>query len=414
MKDITPFAPSDKQKKLLGFMQSLKKRVLVCSANKTGKTLLLAVIALWFTTVYAQIIGRPIKVLLVSGSWTQAKKLHSFISDFIDHPYIKDLISGDPKVTELHLKDGSWIKSFTASEKQVLGEHPDIYGGDEAVLIPDLIIDDSYSRIIGLKMILLVATPETEYYYSRFIEMWSDKEKYPNWERLSWSSFDCPWISLQEIKEAEAVLSSDKFNAKWKGEPSFNPRGSLFDAEKLQKNVMVKECKFDKETPSYMGVDFGSKNPTVITIFQKEGEIWYLVYAEAWTEKSRDFVMQRIAFLVKEYNVMLINADAAIPWLIRDLQQLRVCRIKGISFRGNKPRMQFGLQSLIEHDQIKIPEKHKTALMQLSVYTADTHEKDDWVDSIMLGVQEASIPSSTWYFKAGNKRKKKRWSSFLE
>jgi len=413
MKDITPFSPNIKQQELLDLVKKLTKRILICSANKTGKTLLLAIIALWFCTVYAKKKRRRVRVLLVSGSWTQAKKLQSFVKEFIEHPYIEELIKGDPKVTELNFKDGSWIKSFTSSEKQILGEHPNVYFGDEAVLIPDNIMDDSYSRIVGEPgIIIFTSTPETEYYFSRFIEMWNDLKKYEHWERKSWSSFDCNWISLSEIKEAEATLSKDKFDAKWKGEPSFNPKGALFNPVRLRDEVKVKTCSFDTNSPSYMGVDFGSKNPTIITIFQKEGSTWYLVYAEEWTEKPRDFIINRIGHLIRDYNVMIVNADAAIPWLIRDLQDLRLCKIKGITFKGNKPRMQFGLQSLIEHKDIKIPEKYKTAFMQLSVYTIDTHEKDDWVDSIMLGVQESSLPPSTWYIRVGSKRKRK--SKFLK
>jgi len=417
MEEITAYSPTSgrckptsKQLELLNSVKNIVLRILCCSGNGTGKTLCLAVISIWFSLVYSEIVNRPIKVLLVSGSWRQANKLHTFIREFLEHPYLKSQIYGEPTKTEIHWNNRGWIKTFTSSEKQVLGEHPDIYLLDEAVLMEDWIFQDMYARVGGQNpgLILMTSTPEVEHYFSKFIEFWNNEKEYNEWQRIYWTWFDCPWKTRNEIDEARKRMSKDRFAAKVMGKPTFNPLGTLYDSEKLNKEVKVKiKPVFDPHSPSSMGVDFGSKNPTVFTVWQQENDIWYLIYGEDHTEKSRDFVMKRAAHLVEKYNVSLINADAAIPWLIKDLKDLRVCRIKGVNFRGAKPRMQFNLQSLIEQGRIKIHESYRTLGQQLMVYTIDTHDKDDWVDSAMLGVYESSQPRSTWYFRISGKKKEK-------
>ena len=389
--------PTTKQETLLREVQILNKRLLVSSANGTGKTLLFSVIAIWCAVFLSQKLGRKVEVICVSGSWNQAQKLHSFINKGLEHPYIKERIKGSALKTEVSFVDGSTIKSFTGSEKQVLGEHPDVYLLDEAVLLDDWLFEDIYSRLGPSFLGLCIAgtTPEPEHYFSKFVEYYQNIKDYPEWKRLSWKAVDCPWIPLERIQEAQGKLTKDKFKAKWEGEPDFNPEGTMFKIEDLKhSDIRLKEIAFNKDTPSSLGIDFGYRAETVITISQEEKEIQNIVYQEGESLKSKDYWFDRLKILVPEWNVTVIYADAAIPWLIKELKALGLCRIEGISFKGNKARMQYNLQSLIEHHKIRMLESYVKLFQQLAIYTQETNENDDRVDSLMLAVyKSADLPT---------------------
>jgi len=402
------YTPSKKQQELFDLVKNKVLRILLSACNAAGKTLSTAVISILISAVWSEIEEYPYKALCISGSWQQANVLHDYIRELLKHPILNEMIRGEATATKVYFKNGGSIRTFTGSEKQVYGQHTDLYILDEAVLIEDIIIDDIYSRISGspLGMILMTSTPEVEHYFSKFISIYENEKDYPEWIRLNWSALDCPWKSIKEMNEARLHLSKAKFKAKWEGLPSFEARGALFDTDKIRKEVRVKPeiCKFDKAKPTSMGIDWGFKHPTVIAIFQEENDIKYMVYCEDWKQKPWDYIKARIIHLANEYNVQIIHADAEDPWRmdeLKKLKELQGVQINPVHFRGEKAKLQFNLQTLIEKGQIKIPETYSEALRQLSVYTEDTKLNDDFVDAIMLGVKsKLKWEKDPWFFVA--------------
>jgi len=403
-RSVTGYEPSKKQMEFLQSFQKGKTRILVSSANNGGKTLCLAVIALWSAIFLGDKEPRGVEILMVSGSWTQAKKLHAFIKRFLEHPYVKSRLKGDALITQSEWNNGSKIYCFTGSEKQVYGQHPDIYLIDEGELVSSVIFEDIYSRISHSKYgrVVITATPEPEYYFSKFVEYWlNENGKYNHWLRINWSVLSCPWISMEAIEEARENLSKDKFTAKWMGLPDFNPEGTLFSFEDLKDpEVRIKTKKFDPELPSAIGLDFGFKHPTAIVVAQWQGSYIHILHCEAKSLKTKSYWYERLKKLIPKYNVTRINCDAAVPWLVQDIKNLRLAPTYGITFKGNKSKMQFYLQSLIEHHMIKIPSEFQALYQELSIYTEDTKKKDDRVDALMLSAYKTSNPSNIWYIKS--------------
>jgi hypothetical protein len=91
------------------------------------------------------------------------------------------------------------------SLKAIQGKHVDCVIVDEGALAGDFVIQDTF-RIVSTSdkdLIILSGTPMV--YSSTFVEYWEDKERYPEWERMSWTAQDCPSISREKWEEAKKL-----------------------------------------------------------------------------------------------------------------------------------------------------------------------------------------------------------------
>ena len=99
------------------------KRVLIVAAGGTGKTLLLAGVALYYVTVIAQIRKEPKEVIILSGSLLQAKNVYKYIRNAISrNEFLQELVS-EFRQSDTVFKDGSSIKALASSLTAVQGQH---------------------------------------------------------------------------------------------------------------------------------------------------------------------------------------------------------------------------------------------------------------------------------------------------
>jgi len=224
--DMYGHEPYPYQTKVLNDVRDEVNRILICSASTTGKTELLACIALWFAIVKAKVMNRSYEIIIVSGSKDQAKHLYNYCrNSLLENEILASLVDGEPLITITKFKNKSIIRALSKSLTSVQGKHGDVCLIDEASFPElDFFLRDSY-RIIGASddpYLIFSSTPHE--YFSLFVDMWENEKKYPkfskdiigSWKRFSWSSFECPGIT-EEMREEASKLPRDIFEKYWLG-----------------------------------------------------------------------------------------------------------------------------------------------------------------------------------------------------
>jgi len=121
--DIFNLEPYEYQKKVLEAIQKGAKRIIIQAAAATGKTRLLAGIALWLSIVVSKIEKEPVKVVIISGSRSQAKWLYDYCREAFNNEYIASEIEGEPLQSITKFINGSEIRALPNSLKAIQGIH---------------------------------------------------------------------------------------------------------------------------------------------------------------------------------------------------------------------------------------------------------------------------------------------------
>jgi len=376
----------DQAKFLEDMADDSNKFVLICSACGVGKTLTLATLSLWFTTVYARVENSPQQVMIASGSKKQSDVMYNYIIEMINNnAWIRELLAQEPTKTKTLFKDGSWIMPSPASEKFIWGEHPNVMIIDEAVLTKDIILIDAVFRIAPQRHCRLIVCSTPYDYMSFFVDLWMNEEKYPQFRRYHWSSKNAYWIS-QDIVDFMKTLPEDEYRIRWLGipTPSFS---SYFPLNQLKACRIMDEQEIENELRGegefYMGVDWGWQHPTAIVVVKRKGKSLVVVYAEQRSRLSGDEAIEWVRQVAKDYMVNEIYCDSEARWEVMRLQNLGLPAVP-IKFHTEKKPMLSNLRSLINTQSLKIPSNMQDLLTQLARYNPNRKKDDDLVDALML------------------------------
>jgi len=399
-KDIYNMEPYPYQSKVLNRIREGPHRMILCAAGGTGKTKLLACIALWLTFVLPKFIRRSYSVIIISGSKDQARYLYEYSKYAIqDNEIIRDEVEGEPLMSLTRFKDGSLILAVPNSLKAIQGKHTDCVIVDEGAIAGDFIIQDTL-RIVSTSdrdLIILSGTPMV--YSSVFVDYWEDTEKYREWERFSWTAKDCPKISVEKWEEAKK-LPEDMFSVFWEGKP-YAKVGTMISTDLIKqssKDVPVPSP--DHKYPVIAGIDWGYRHYTAIVVLQynKDNNKINILYTDQWRREDFEDMHQKIVQICKEYNVSSVYCDA------EDIGENQRLSSKGLNivpvhFNQNKLQMQSYMKILFHQDKIRIPEKYHELISQLRKYNWNTKENDDLVDALQLALWGTKKESSTFYYE---------------
>jgi len=395
------YKPISNQVKLFQSIKQGHRRIMIMSANGTGKTIALSTLSLYMTTVFANKTGHPVKILLIAGSWSQAHTMQEYVNHGLKSEYVKTQILGKPTKTNVNFKNGSWIKSATASEYQVFGKHVDCLFIDEAVMVPETIINDAFSRVIGsdIGLIILSSTPEPKFYFSKYVSMWERKDEYPDteWLRLSWKAMDCPWVSPKDIEEAKRSLSEEEFQAKWLGKPSFVRSSNVFPIKDLDECI-VDKVSYKKELATVGGFDFGFHNPAALVVVQKDGDIIWVIDAVEWKEMGWEKQKNNLKRYVSKYGIHILFCDSTRPELVQDLKKELNCQVIPVAFKTQKPSMQMNAGRLVLEKRLRIPREFQKLIQEMATYMTTTKSNDDLVDALMLALRQHYSVPTMWKF----------------
>ena len=212
-RDIFNQEPYPYQARVLISLKDNPRRIIIMAGGGTGKTKLLACIALWLTVVLPKFIKRAYSVIIISGSKDQAKYLYEYSKFAIqDNEILQEEVEGEPLISVTYFKDRSLIMAVPNSLKAIQGKHMDCAIVDEGSLAGDFIIQDTL-RIVSTSdrdLIILSGTPMI--YSTMFVEIWEEESRYPEWIRYNWCYdqntellTEDGWKNILEIPEQKKI-----------------------------------------------------------------------------------------------------------------------------------------------------------------------------------------------------------------
>lgn len=298
-----------KQKTFLrSFVGFKNPYTIIRAARGSGKTYLMSILVIWACVCY-----RRFQICIVSGSFEQSLILYNYCVEWIyDNPRIHGSIYGDPLRNFTVLRNGSWFKCLTASERQVRGPHPNILIVDECVLVKPTI----YKSAIGMlgdrrPMCLIIAsTPQNDVGIILFRDLWENPDFQKN--QYHWTVYDCPWKDQDEIARKRRQMTKDEFATDHLGEFS-SITGAVYDLEDILNTRISYLPKRDVRFFAYMGIDWGIGARTFLTITQKNiiKKKYEVIWAEQYTGWKFVKILERVAFLYHYFDVNELYADSS-------------------------------------------------------------------------------------------------------
>ena len=387
-------------------------RIMITAAGGTGKTQLIAVIALFSAIVFPTIFEtKGYRVIILGGSEDQARIVYSYILDALKaSPILKEMVDGEPLQTITKFKNGSTIKALAKSFKSIYGQHGDLVIVDEAVEAGDFVIRDSFRIIAESKYSRIILSTTPHDFTSLFVDMWMDKKNYPewlpevkevgSWKRYQWSAMDCPSITTERVQEAKKTLPEWMFQVYWLGEP-FPLIGTMIPLDKVReatKDMPIFNYQQDGARP-ILGFDWGFyPNPGAGILVQKQEEYWVVLKYKLFYKEHPDKVLDWIEQNARDYKVSSIYVDSSsISEYLRLMD--RGLPVYPIKFKTDKFLMQSNLLNIFEKGLIKIPEDFIPLIKQLKKYTYETKIDEDLVDALMLALRQIEQKTSDIYYR---------------
>lgn len=224
--DLTMAAPQ--QKAVLQAVQDGVRYFIIKAPRKGGKTILVAIIAVWLT-----LRDQTYRFFILSGSQKQAWWLYDYCKQILApgggenaerREWFAQFLDGPPKKSELRYKRGGWIMYTAASEKQVNAPTADALTNDEFVLIPTNIIEEAWPMIRGSKdprrFILSTVVPNKPN-TDAFIDLLDEAEGF-GIRKFEWFAKDCPFLKTDvaqvDTDLAKLILSTEMFETQYIGE----------------------------------------------------------------------------------------------------------------------------------------------------------------------------------------------------
>jgi hypothetical protein len=387
-KDITGLSPRGFQADFFREVQDMKSRNIVIVAGRgIGKTIALAVVALWYVFVLSITLGRPMKVTVLAGSLSQANICYGYVMSYVNsNAFFQKQLDGVPTKKAVTFKDGSWIRPLPCSERTVRGEHPDLLIMDEAAQVEDdlvyaalpMTVPSPYARNI------FSTTPKEGF---SWIEMrWEHQAefKYPDWKFFNWNSES--FMSPEDIEMYRQAMPEDRYRAEFQGLP-YKREGKVFRLIDLKK-CNVKDIARTDLDDVYAGLDWGYyPAPTVLVVVQHQGDRWLVLKAEAYLAEEFESVHTKIEEICRTEHVKMIFSDSTDKG-----ENLRLAArhvpLTPVSFKGEKSVMLSNLKMLVEKHLLEYHEVEAQPLNQQMIdYVYDSKRNDDYVDALMLAVK---------------------------
>jgi len=224
---------SEQQRQLLLAVQNGKRYFIIRAPRKGGKTILVAIVAVWLT-----LRDQTYRFFIVSGSESQAKWLYDYCKailwpngpEFAERrEFFKTFLKREPRATITEYKAGGWIMYTAATSRQVNAPTSDGQAMDEFVLIPNQIVEEAWpmnrSSKKPMRFLLSTATDGKEN-TDAFLDLLDDCEPgrplhEMGWIKIEWESKDSPHLNteaaLDDSRSATYFLSEDMYRTQYRG-----------------------------------------------------------------------------------------------------------------------------------------------------------------------------------------------------
>jgi len=361
------FTPHSKQRDMIqGILQSDAKYHVACVGRQFGKSLMAINLSL-----YWMINDGPCKVLWVSPVYSQSNKVQKEIMQAIGATNIvKNCNYSENYIT---LKNGSEI-IFRSAEKydNIRGMTVDYGVLDEASFMKEDAWKEAIRPVFMVrgKKVLFISTPKGKNWFYELFQL-ARSEDYPQYVSYTGSSYDTPFIDLQEIEDAKKTLPENVFQQEYLAK-FIDSGGEVFT--NLDKNLMTNWGPINSKI--YCGIDLGKQEDyTVATFLNAAGQVVeiYRANAQEWTTMTKEILQG-----IKKYNATVmveVNSigDVIYEQIKREWQDTHPF----ITTSKSKNEIIEGLILDINESNIMIPDSQlfPWLLNELEVFTYDYNPK---------------------------------------
>lgn len=399
--DVTSLTARPFQIEFFNEVQDLScKNIVIVAGRGIGKSLAMAVVALWYVLVLAISENRPFKVVILAGSLKQAKICFTYIMDFINNStFLQKHLAKEPTQEEIIFKDGSWIRPLPASEKSIRGHHPDLLIIDEAAEVEEGIIYAALPMTAPSPFArqIFSSTPSsgTSWIEDKWEHQAEPQFSYPDWKFFNWNAES--FLPADQVALLKKMLPADEYTSEIQGLP-YKREGKVFRLEDLKEcqKIDPKDTEKDEEGEVYAGIDWGYyPAPTVLMIVKKVKENWWILFSDAYLAQNFEEMHKKIKEICESYRVINIYTDSTDKG-----ENLRLSAeglpVSPIAFKGDKPVMISNLRMLVEKHRLKIdPLTQQRLINQMLSYVYDSKRNDDFVDALMLAVRANPLVSTS-------------------
>ncbi len=413
---------------LLEKVKGKKKRIALISSRQLGKTLILAVVALWaaYYNTMPSGLHQETKVIIISKSENQAKKIIYEIKNLINlgdkkfairsREYRKDVLSkelaeGQPQTsTQITFNNGSTIKSLSPTDG-ARGFTADLLIIDEFAYIEEDLFYDVFepttSAVDG--MIIMASTPSgCQGLGYKIFDPYNERKSNP-YARL-W----IPWWycenpiqkALIEEKKEQWIEEGKIRNFQQEYEAKFTvSETSFFDATKIDDAVdrdMAEVMEWHSE-PCSLGLDYGWKSArTAMTIpsLGSDGIIRVRMTHAYPTDGSDVNLFDDVGKLKERFNIVhIIPDDCSMGYLTNQKMVNKGWPVTLYNFRtdqnaAERNRGYYMLRTAINTGKVRLsnnPEMIKELKMLLEIrktvnvsIKAPPGQRDDLADSLCM------------------------------
>jgi hypothetical protein len=342
------------------------------------------------------------RIFVQSGSFWQARRLYQYFLPLVTNEelFSPDWLVGEPTQYLTLFKQGGSLEVLTASAKRTRGGHVDILCIDEAVLVPQNLIDAVWPVVRTSKRPkrIIMSTASNEVNLEWFLRLWQDAPRL-NFERHEWPLEECHWISKEDNANAALMLDSETYKIEYLGEIA-ERRGRVWDSALIDKALvdprraeLYPQPLAPPATEWSIGLDWGFIHPTVITAWEKQGETAILRDCRIRPQTGLNDIIQEIR---EDFAAYPIFADSAGVHENDQMRRLGL-NVTPVVFGKDKDELIGHVRWRLEKGFMKIPDpdvdsRFFTLIQQMKAYNYDERGKprkvnDDCVDSTLCAMK---------------------------
>ncbi len=291
----TGFTPHTKQRAMVNeIISSAAKYHVACVGRQFGKSLMAINLSL-----YWMINNGPVKVLWVSPVYSQTTKVQKELMQAIGGSgIVKNCNYSD---NYIRLKNGSEIL-FRSAEKydNIRGLTVDYGILDEAAFMKEDAWKEAIKPVFLVKgkKVLFISTPKGKNWFHELFQL-AKSTDYTNYKAYTGSSYDTPYIAIEEIEDAKKTLPPNVFQQEYLAK-FIDSGGEVFS--NLDKNTFTQYPRPNGKV--YCGIDLGKQEDFTVATFQDSaGQVIdiYRANNKEWTAMVND-IMQ----LVRRYSATVM------------------------------------------------------------------------------------------------------------
>ena len=367
-KTFVGFTPHTKQREIISEIISSKAKYHIANIGRQfGKSLMGENLVLYWAINMG-----PCRIMWVSPVYAQANKVHKELYAAIAKSGI--VASNNFSSNELQLKNGSTI-IFRSAERydNIRGETLDYAVLDEAAFMKAEAWTEAIkpTLLVRGKKCLFISTPKGKSWFYDLYQL-GVSEDHPNYKAYRGSSYDTPYIDIEEIEEAKRTLPEKVFKQEYLAEfidgggEVFSNIRELWDATMWQR----------ASGRVYCGIDLGrAEDYTVATFIDERGNV-FDIYRNNATEWS--IMVREIMEKVKKYNAtVMIEVNSIGDVIFEQIKKEWQDTHAFVTSSKSKNEIIEGLILDCNEKSIKIP--HETAFPTLThemeVFTYDYNPK---------------------------------------